>query len=144
MRREDIPPPLDPQQPVLYIECCPLTVIYRKRAQDLHRSLADALRALQPQLQLQLRVNDEANTPRNGAFEVAIAERPTEDVQARHMLWTGLRRVPISAKVPNVDDIIAPACHALKLRHSQAGTSHINLVRTSDGDIKRILQRRSL
>ncbi|EDW12916.1 selenoprotein BthD [Drosophila mojavensis] len=137
------PPPLNPHHPVLYIECCRAHTDYRRRASELHASLEEALRALQPDLQLQLRIN-ENNMPRLGAFEVAIAPTPTDDHRMRKVLWTGLQRVPVSAKVPHVDDIIAPACMALKLRHSQAGSSNIDLVRTSDGDIKKILQRRSL
>ncbi|XP_023163178.1 selenoprotein BthD [Drosophila hydei] len=137
------PPPLNPDQPVLYIECCRAHTDYRRRASELHASLAEALRALQPDLELQLRVN-ENNAPRLGSFEVAIAATPTEDVESRQVLWTGLQRVPVSAKVPHVDDIIAPACLALRLRHSQAGASHVDLVRYSDGDINKILQRRSL
>lgn len=143
MSQKRAPPPLNPLQPVLYIECCRAHTDYRRRATELHASLADALRTLQPDMQLQLRLN-ENDMPRLGSFEVAIAATPTEDVQERQVLWTGLERVPVSAKVPHVDDIIAPACIALKLRHSQAGSSNINLVRTSDGDITKILQRRNL
>ncbi|EDW04130.1 selenoprotein BthD [Drosophila grimshawi] len=140
MLTDEAPPPLDPQQPVLYIECCQSQADYRHRALELHLGLAEALRAMNPEVRLQLRLN-ENNAAREGAFEVAIAATPTADVDARHMLWTGLRRVPQSAKVPNVDDIIAPACLVLKLRHSQAGSSSINLVRTSDGEISKIIQR---
>ncbi|XP_064546789.1 selenoprotein BthD [Drosophila montana] len=143
MSQLNVPPPLNPHQPVLYIECCRAHADYRRRATELHASLAEALRALQPDMQLQLRLN-ENNMPRIGSFEVAIAPTPTEDVLERQVLWTGLERVPVSAKVPHVDDIIAPACMALRLRHSQAGSSSINLVRTSDGNIKKILQRRNL
>lgn len=138
--KRDAPPPMDPKQPVLYIEYCILESTYRKRAIDLHASLAEALRTMQPQMQLQLRLN-ENNSPRVGAFEVSIATRPTDDHSARYELWTGIRRVPVTAKVPHVDDIIAPACLALRLRHSQAGASQINLVRTSDRDINKILQK---
>ncbi|KAL7739765.1 hypothetical protein ACLKA6_015005 [Drosophila palustris] len=140
MAPREAPPLLDPKQPVLYIEYCPVNYTYRKRALDLHASLAEALRTMQPQMQLQLRLNENCN-PRIGAFEVFIAAHPTEDHHGRHMLWTGIARVPASAKVPHVDDIIAPACLALRLRHSHAGTSQINLVRTSDRDITKILQR---
>ncbi|XP_034473647.1 selenoprotein BthD [Drosophila innubila] len=140
MAPREAPPPLDPKQPVLYIEYCPVNYSYRKRAMDLHASLAEALRTMQPQLQLQLRLNENCS-PRVGSFEVSIAVRPTDDHHARHMLWTGISRVPVSAKVPHVDDIIAPACLALRLRHSQAGASQINLVRTSDRAINKILQK---
>ncbi|XP_034099251.1 selenoprotein BthD [Drosophila sulfurigaster albostrigata] len=140
MKRVEATTALDPRQPVLYIEHCPVTTAYRKQAQSLHASLAEALRTMQPELKLQLRIN-ENNAPRMGAFEVQIAARPTDEPQHRYPLWTGITRVPVTAKVPNVDDIIVPACLALRLRHSQAGASHINLVRTSDRDINKILQR---
>ncbi|KAH8262767.1 hypothetical protein KR044_000134, partial [Drosophila immigrans] len=113
--KQNVAPKLDPRQPVLYIEFCPVSATYRHEAVRLHASLADALRTMQPELQLQLRLN-ESNAPRIGAFEVHIAARPTNDQQHRYPLWTGITRVPITAKVPHVDDIIAPACLALRLR----------------------------
>ncbi|KAH8377912.1 hypothetical protein KR093_007833, partial [Drosophila rubida] len=108
-------PQLDPRQPVLYIEYCPVTTAYRHHAVRLHAALAEALRTMKPELQLQLRLN-ETKAPRVGAFEVHIASRPTDNSQHRYPLWTGISRVPVTAKVPNVDDIIAPACLALRLR----------------------------
>lgn len=134
--------PLTPHQPVLYIECCPVNIAYRQHAHDLHRRLSEALHALKADLQLQLRVN-EVRTPRHGSFEVYIAPKPTDNVHSRHMLWTGISRVPAAAKVPHVDDIIVPACHVLKLRHSAMGASQHNLVVHSDRHIQRIMQRRS-
>lgn len=142
MHRKEVQPPLTPHQPVLYIECCPVNIAYRQQAHDLHRSLSDALHAFKADMQLQLRIN-EGRTPRHGSFEVYIAPKPTGNAQSRHMLWTGISRVPAAAKVPNVDDIIVPACHVLKLRHRARGASHHNLVIHSDRHIQRIIQRRS-
>ncbi|ALC38677.1 CG15147 [Drosophila busckii] len=140
MDRNPPPPPLDPAQPVLYIEHCRIINGYRQRAIELHVSLSEALKAMKPQMLLQLRLNDDGN-PRPGSFEVAIAEHPTEAPCQRQLLWTGLTRVPTAAKVPQVDDLIAPACAALKLRYSRAGSSQLNLVRTSDPEINKILRK---
>lgn len=142
MNRNKMHLPLAPHQPVLYIECCPVNIAYRQHAHDLHRRLSDALSTLKADLQLQLRVN-EVRTPRHGAFEVYIAPKPTDDLRSRHMLWTGISRVPAAAKVPHVDDIIAPACQVLKLRHRATGASQQNMVVHSDRHIQRIMQRRS-
>lgn len=135
--------PLKPHQPVLYIECCPINFTYKKLASDLHRSLADALNAIKSDMVLQLRIN-EVRSPRYGSFEVFISPKPTGNERSRHMLWTGISRVPAAAKVPHVDDIIANACAILKLRYSRAGASQIHLADTNDREIRRILQRRSL
>ncbi|KAH8334608.1 hypothetical protein KR059_012211, partial [Drosophila kikkawai] len=107
--------PLDPTQPVLYIEHCRHRQIYRKRALHLHSSLADALRAIHPKVNLQLRIND-CGPPQVGSFEVAVSPTPTEDTKARQRVWTGLKRMPSSSKIPHVDDILSPVCFALKLR----------------------------
>ncbi|KAH8248810.1 hypothetical protein KR032_003435 [Drosophila birchii] len=110
--------PLNPNQPVLYIEHCRHREVYRKRALHLHASLADALRAIHPKINLQLRIND-CGIPQKGSFEVAVACCPTEDSQGRHRVWTGLKRMPSSSKIPHVDDILSPVCFALKLRDAQ-------------------------
>ncbi|XP_022227175.2 selenoprotein BthD [Drosophila obscura] len=106
--------PLDPHQPVLYIDHCCLRENYRRDAVLLHASLAEALRALYPRVVLQLRINE--NGPaEEGAFEVAIAATPTVSPADRKLIWTGLRRVPFASKVPHVDDIITSVCNALHL-----------------------------
>lgn len=134
---------MKPHHPVLYIECCPVNFTYKKLAHDLHQSLTEALHALNSDLVLQLRIN-EVRSPRYGSFEVYIAPKPTDNVHLRHMLWTGISRVPASAKVPHVDDIFVSACSILKLRHSHAGASQLNLLHTTDREIRKILQRRRL
>ncbi|XP_034667169.1 selenoprotein BthD [Drosophila subobscura] len=105
---------LNPHQPVLYIDHCRYRENYRREALLLHASLVEALRALHPHVNLQLRIN-ENGPPEEGAFEVAIAATPTETSSDRQQIWTGLRRVPFASKVPHVDDIITSVCHALNL-----------------------------
>ncbi|KAH8282994.1 hypothetical protein KR054_011505 [Drosophila jambulina] len=110
--------PLDPNQPVLYIEHCCHREIYRKRALHLHSSLAEALKAIHPKVNLQLRINDKG-TPQTGSFEVEVSATPTQDSKGRERVWTGLKRMPSSSKIPHVDDILSPVCFALKLRDPQ-------------------------
>ncbi|XP_001357056.2 selenoprotein BthD [Drosophila persimilis] len=107
--------PLDPNQPVLYIDHCRYRENFRRDALQLHVSLAEALRALHPRVKLQLRINEHGPPEEEGAFEVAIAATPAESPSDRQHIWTGLRRVPFAAKVPHVDDIITPVCNALQL-----------------------------
>ncbi|XP_030383239.1 selenoprotein BthD [Scaptodrosophila lebanonensis] len=94
---------LDPNQPVLYIEHC------RSRKQTLSR----AMQRIDPNVKLQLQLNADGE-PRSQSFEVAIAPAPTSDIMSRQILWTGLMRT-CATKVPHVDDIVRPACHALKM-----------------------------
>ncbi|KAH8412385.1 hypothetical protein KR009_001641 [Drosophila setifemur] len=125
--------PLEPDQPVLYIEHCRLRQNYRKRALLLHASLADALRAIQPLVNLQLRINENCS-PQVGAFEVSIAPTPTEDAASRQRVWTGLRRMPSPSKIPHVDDILTPVCFALRLRdpHEESHRRMLTNLRHSD------------
>ncbi|KAH8298304.1 hypothetical protein KR018_001943 [Drosophila ironensis] len=127
--------PLDPNQPVLYIEHCRYRQIYRHRALELHSSLAEALRAIHPGVRLQLRIND-TGTPQLGSFEVAISQTPTDDTKSRHRVWTGLRRMPSASKIPHVDDIFTPICHVLKLSdpHKESHRRVLANLRKNEGN----------
>ncbi|KAH8385540.1 hypothetical protein KR200_006385 [Drosophila serrata] len=126
--------PLDPNQPVLYIEHCSHRETYRKRALHLHSTLAEALRTIHPRVNLQLRINDRG-PPQAGSFEVAVAPNPTQDTGGRHRVWTGLKRMPSSSKIPHVDDILTPVCFALKLRdpHKESHRRVLSNLRHNEG-----------
>ncbi|EDV54825.1 selenoprotein BthD [Drosophila erecta] len=140
--------PLDPLQPVLYIDHCRYRQTYRKQALHLHSSLAEALKAIQPRVKLQLRINDKG-PPQDGSFEVAVAPQPTDDSRARQSVWTGLRRMPSASKVPHVDDILTPVCFALQLRdpHKESHRRMLTNLRHNEGsrarrrDIKNVLNK---
>ncbi|KAH8323480.1 hypothetical protein KR067_011534 [Drosophila pandora] len=126
--------PLDPNQPVLYIEHCRYRQNYRRMALHLHSTLAEALRAIHPGVKLQLRIND-TGMPEVGSFEVAIAANPTDDAKSRQRVWTGLRRMPSASKIPHVDDIFTPICHALKLSdpHKESHRRVLTNLRHNEG-----------
>ncbi|KAI8124252.1 Selenoprotein BthD [Lucilia cuprina] len=93
---------LKQDQPVLYIEC------------SLHREITTLLLPLKSDLELQLAINADG-PPRRGSFEVSIANVPSEDVEERSLIWTGLKNTPRAAKFPSAENIAKELKVFLKL-----------------------------
>lgn len=65
-------------------------------------------------INLQLSINADG-PPKRGAFEVAIALQPSDDIEQRNLIWTGLKRTPRAQKFPNAEEITKVISEYLKL-----------------------------
>ncbi|KNC22590.1 hypothetical protein FF38_00164 [Lucilia cuprina] len=85
-----------------------------RRAEALHREITTLLLPLKSDLELQLAINADG-PPRRGSFEVSIANVPSEDVEERSLIWTGLKNTPRAAKFPSAENIAKELKVFLKL-----------------------------
>lgn len=78
--------------------------------------------ALQPEIVLQLSINSDG-PPRRGAFEVAITTKPSDDVEERNLIWTGLKRTPRAQKFPDAAEMTEIIKKFLKLTSAESPTN---------------------
>uniref|UniRef100_A0A1I8PKZ5 Selenoprotein BthD n=1 Tax=Stomoxys calcitrans TaxID=35570 RepID=A0A1I8PKZ5_STOCA len=113
-KASDEPPKLKKNFPVLYVECCRSCSVFKRRAEALHREIVNLLTPLKSNIELQLCVNSDG-PPRRGAFEVAISMEPSDDVDQRNLIWTGIKRTPRAQKFPAAEDMAEVIKKHLKL-----------------------------
>lgn len=88
--------------------------MFRRRAEALHREVSSLLSPLKSDLELQLAINADG-PPRRGSFEVSIALAPSDNVEDRSLIWTGLKNTPRAAKFPTPENIANDLKGYLKL-----------------------------
>lgn len=90
--------------------------------------------ALQPEIVLQLSINSDG-PPRRGSFEVAITTKPSDDVEERNLIWTGLKRTPRAQKFPDAAEMTEIIKKFLKLTSPESPTNDVKAeVESSEGE----------